>query len=115
MQPKQQEAESAPVDEFAQADARWWRREFVAPTPEALLTHANRFGVEGVNETASVFGVEMGHVGDEEMPKRHRRTGPTVRQQVLELHGRGAVVAAIADTLNIADRRVKDILAHAAA
>jgi hypothetical protein len=33
--------------------------------------------------------------------KRQRTTGPTLRAQVLDLHGRGVVVAGIADVLNI--------------
>jgi DNA-binding NarL/FixJ family response regulator len=41
-------------------------------------------------------------------------SGPlALRTEVLELHGRGLVPAAIADLLNISDRRVKDFLANA--
>jgi hypothetical protein len=46
----------------------------------------------------------------DQQAKCQRRTGPTVKAQVLELHGRGLVPAAIADTLNMSDRRVAEIL-----
>jgi hypothetical protein len=45
--------------------------------------------------------------------KRHRRTTPTVREDVLTLHLRGLLPGAIADVLNLTDRRVKDILKKA--
>jgi hypothetical protein len=43
--------------------------------------------------------------------------GPLLRikGQVLELHSRGIVYTAIADTLNMSDSRVKDIIRAAAA
>jgi DNA-binding NarL/FixJ family response regulator len=46
--------------------------------------------------------------------KRQRRSTPNVKAQVLELHSRGAVEAAIADTLNLSDRRVREIIRAAA-
>ncbi len=46
--------------------------------------------------------------------KLRRRSTPNLKGQVLELHSRGAMPAAIADTLNIADRRVKEIIRTAA-
>ncbi|HEY2373270.1 MAG TPA: hypothetical protein VGH82_12150 [Gaiellaceae bacterium] len=48
-----------------------------------------------------------------EKPKRQRRSGPTVKTQILELHSRRVVPSAIADTLNVSDRRVQTILAAA--
>ena len=47
--------------------------------------------------------------------KRQRRSTPNVKGQVLELHSRGVVTPAIADTLNLSDRRVKEIIRTAAA
>jgi hypothetical protein len=46
--------------------------------------------------------------------KRRRRSTPNLKAQVLEFHARGAVAAAIADTLDVADRRVNEIIAAAA-
>lgn len=65
---------------------------------QGLRRHAQRFGAEGVNETAARLGVVVVVPGAE---KRQRTTGPTLRAQVLDLHGRGVVVAGIADVLNI--------------
>jgi hypothetical protein len=47
--------------------------------------------------------LDVGHAG-----KRRRRTTPTLRAQVAALRRRGMVPSAIADTLNISDRRVAD-------
>jgi hypothetical protein len=41
---------------------------------------------------------------------RQRRTTAALRAQVLDLHQRGLVLAAIANTLNISDRRVRELL-----
>ena len=46
--------------------------------------------------------------------KLRRRSTPNLKGQVLELHSRGVVPAAIADTLNVADRRVREIIRAAA-
>lgn len=48
-------------------------------------------------------------------PKQRRRSTPNLKGQVLELHSRGVVATAIADQLNIADRRVKEIIGNAPA
>jgi len=42
--------------------------------------------------------------------KRHRRTSGTLAEQVADLAARGMVTTAIADALNISDRRTKQIL-----
>lgn len=42
--------------------------------------------------------------------KPGRRTTPTLREDVLTLHARGMVPTAIADVLNLKDRRVADII-----
>lgn len=83
-----------------------------APTSEALHRHAERFGSEFVKETAELFGIDLRNVAaraktDE---KRTRRTTETLRAKVLNLHERGVVATAIADTLNVSDRRVVQIL-----
>lgn len=44
--------------------------------------------------------------------KRQRRTTSELRGQVLELARRGLVAAAIADTLNLSDRRVREIMSQ---
>lgn len=46
--------------------------------------------------------------------KRHRRTSAELRDEVLALHERGLIPAAIADVLNLSDRRVKALLPKAA-
>lgn len=43
-------------------------------------------------------------------PKRRRRTPEDLRRQVEELPARGIVGVAIADALNVADRRVQRLL-----
>jgi hypothetical protein len=48
-------------------------------------------------------------------PYRRRRSSAQLHQEVIDLYKRGLVVAAIANQLNIADRRVKAILAEAVA
>jgi hypothetical protein len=87
-------------DTVEHVDARGQRSPLAAPTAAHLFKHAQKFGPEMVNETAAQFGVTMPRlaVGT---PKRQRRSGPTVNAQVLELHSRGSVPAAIADTLNL--------------
>jgi hypothetical protein len=45
--------------------------------------------------------------------KRRRPTTAPMRTQVLELYERGLILAAIADTLNVSDRRVQEILRDA--
>jgi DNA-binding NarL/FixJ family response regulator len=85
-------------------------------TLEQFKRHATKFGPECVLETA------RGHLSERELaeleldaePKRgrHRRTTRALESQVLELARRGLVRAAIADQLNIGDRRVREILAN---
>lgn len=43
---------------------------------------------------------------------RQRRSSVELAGQVLDLHERGVIVEAIADTLNVADRRVREILSR---
>ncbi|HEY2371391.1 MAG TPA: hypothetical protein VGH82_02475 [Gaiellaceae bacterium] len=100
-------------DTIKHVDAKGRRSPLAPPTAAQLFKHAEKFGPECVNETAAQYGVKLERLAVEK-PKRQRRSGPTVKAQVLELHGRGALPAAIADTLNLSDRRVKELLRDAA-
>jgi hypothetical protein len=90
------------------------------PTVTAFLAHARRFGPECVVETAraclperEVHELEVGLVLSAVGPKVHlrqRRTTVDLAGQVLALADRGLVAIAIADALNISDRRVAVIL-----
>jgi hypothetical protein len=81
-----------------------------APSAERLLRHAERFGPELVKETAAELGVSL-RVKAGPRPKRRRRTSAELLAQVAELRSRGLLPAAIADALNVSDRRVRDVLA----
>jgi hypothetical protein len=87
-------------------------------TENALRLHASRYGPEGVADVAAtslVASEAQAIAADTEHSKsRKRRTTRTLREQVVELRRRGLIPAAIADTLNVADRRVKEILRDAA-
>ena len=80
------------------------------PTPEQLHRHAERFGPESVQETADMYGIDLSIRKRTGQPKRRRRTSEELRRDVAELRGRGMVPLAIADTLNVSDRRVSEIL-----
>jgi hypothetical protein len=82
------------------------------PTAEDFQRHAYLYGAECVTETARAFGGKQLTVSAApgSKAKRYRRTTPNLRDQVLGLHARGLVVSAIADALNVADRRVREIL-----
>jgi len=84
------------------------------PTGDGLHKHAQRFGPDQVRETAKLYGIDM-RVRSTPKVKRQRRTSADLTAQVVELHARGVVEAAIADTLNVSDRRVGEILSAAAA
>jgi hypothetical protein len=93
------------------------RTDTLRPALADFVRHARRFGPECVVETARDYLIggdlveleadlvllDVGHAG-----KRRRRTTPTLRAQVAALRRRGMVPSAIADTLNISDRRVAD-------
>jgi len=100
------------LPEPGSAEERYWRSNFDPPSSEALHKHAARFGPEFVKETAGAFGVPLAGVAaaPKSKDKRQRRTTETVTAKVLNLHQRGVVAAAIADQLNISDRRVATIL-----
>ena len=94
------------------AEVLYWQAAFDAPSPEALHRHAQRFGPAMVKETVAVFGVDLRNVvaAPKTTGKRTRRTTETLKAKVLNLHERGVIPAAIADQLNVSDRRVKEIL-----
>ena len=79
------------------------------------MRHAERFGTEGVADVAREYEADMRRLKKEDKPKLRRRTNDELRGQVLELVSRGVVKTAIADTLNISDRRIDAILKAAAA
>jgi len=97
------------------ADTRYWQATFEAPTSEALHRHAERFGPDFVKETAEAYGIDLRNVSarPKSAEKRTRRTTETLKTKVLNLHARGVVPTAIADVLNVSDRRVKEILGAA--
>jgi hypothetical protein len=82
-------------------------------TAEQLRKHAARFGPEMVAETAVAAGIDVRQRSKRQPApaRRQRRSSQQITQQVLELRGRGLVVSAIADSLNISDRRARQIIA----
>jgi hypothetical protein len=81
----------------------------VIPSSEDYRRHSRRFGSECVAETARQLGSAVTPV-PKSAAKRQWRMNSSVREQVLGLHRRGVVPAAIADTLNLSGRRVREIL-----
>lgn len=61
-------------------------------------------------ETAAAFGMDVSRRREEPQAKRQQRTSATLRQEVVDLRERGLVPSAIADALNVSDRRVASIL-----
>jgi hypothetical protein len=68
-----------------------------------------------VADLAREYEVDMRRLKKEAKPKLRRRTNDELRGQVLELASRGVVKTAIADALNISDRRIDAILKATAA
>jgi DNA-binding NarL/FixJ family response regulator len=107
------------------------RRGMHAPTLAEFVRHLERYGPELLLETAATFlsaqellelelavaghghrnGKPAGGKNGKPRLQRQRRTTPRLREQVLELHRRGLLPAAIADQLNLSDRRVAEIIA----
>ena len=93
------------------AEALYWRSSFPAPRAEQLHRHAEKFRSEGVAEVARAYGIELVvRDADAKRPRRSRRTTAALEAQVVDLRARGLIPTAIADTLNLADRRVQEIL-----
>ncbi len=90
---------------------------------EKLMLHAKRYGLAGIAEVAKAEGINLSSKAgpDKDITvrtkrlKRRRRTDASLRHDVLELHRRGRMEAAIADVVNISERRVREILASAQA
>jgi hypothetical protein len=91
------------------------RRVPYGPTLAQFRRHAELYGPACVVETARAFLSEA-EVAELELElrstggPRQRRTTWALREQVEQLAKRGLVAAAIADTLAISDRRVREIL-----
>jgi hypothetical protein len=96
------------------------------PTYDEFVTHARRFGVECVFETATTYLArrelallrsELDELSSSSKRSRrptaskHRRTDFDLIEQVIALRDEGLVPAAIADKLNLGERRVRSILA----
>jgi hypothetical protein len=93
----------------------FWKRAFPkAPTVERLHKHAAKFDAEGVKEIADAYAIDF-HLKktNPEAPKKARRTNDELRRQVVDLRARGLRTAVIADTLNVSDRRVQEIVRSA--
>ena len=91
----------------------YWRTQFPdPPSAEGLHKHAERFSPDGVPEIRDAYQVTLLNVSAAPTSKapKTRRTTESMKTKVLNLHERGVVPAAIADTLNISDRRVSEIL-----
>jgi hypothetical protein len=88
-------------------------------TAEQFRRHAEKFGPECVKETAAAMGVDLSPSTiksmKEDKPYKRRRSSAELKAEVVDLHKRGLVAGAIANQLNVADRRVKEILAQAVA
>jgi len=84
----------------------------LAPTHEALARHAKRYGRDCVSETALEYGLTASAAElAETTGSRRRHTSMPMRKQALALQARGVIPAAIADTLNISDKRARQLLA----
>ena len=94
-------------------ELHYWQSQFPdAPSAEGLHKHAERFSPDGVPEIRDAYQVTLLNVSAAPTSKapKTRRTTESMKTKVLNLHERGVVPAAIADTLNISDRRVSEIL-----
>src|SRR5262249_14504404 len=95
-----------------QAEERETMRDLLRPwlSQVELLARADEFDAAAQGKhIALVVGAVHEEPGAEvaRSTKRRRHTTKGLREQVRDLHRRGVVVAAIADTLNVSDRRVR--------
>ena len=89
----------------------YWRTQHPdAPTAEELHKHVARFGSDGVAEIKDAYRVTLRNAAPTSKAPRRRHTSESMKAKVLNLRDRGVVPAQIADSLNISDRRVSDIL-----
>jgi hypothetical protein len=96
-----------------------------APTLDEFVRHARLFGLEDVVETARAYlappelaaleleVAQLGAKNGRPAATRQRRTTTQLQEQVRALRDRGMVPGAIADTLNISDRRTESLLRQA--
>ena len=100
------------------AEQVYWRRNFPeSPTEEAFRKHRHSHGGEGIAEVAGSYDLKAAAREAKRLEpkaKRNRRTNAELRAEVLALHERGLVPTAIADVLNLSDRRVKTLVQQAA-
>lgn len=83
------------------------RQAHPAPTAEELERHAQRFGPEGVAETADELGVDVAV----ERPRRKRGPRrPTLKARVAELMAQGHGVDVIAELENLSPSRARRIM-----
>jgi hypothetical protein len=120
-------ATAATRDEFAEADALFWRRfneRQGAPTQKELARHIKLYGHQGTEpfvgtetEGADVLTLKSAEANLKEAGRERSRRRVGVKEQVKALRDRSPDLtpAAIADTLNLSDRRVKQILSELAA
>jgi hypothetical protein len=96
------------------------RQNGVVPWPmlDGLQTHAIKYGIEGVRQTASDLDISWSIRSTESARARSklrdRRTTDELRREVFALHDRGMNPRPIADALNLSDRRIADILQRCA-
>jgi hypothetical protein len=98
--------------ELSAAERHYWQLvSDEKPTAEDLLRHTATRGLEGVAEIAAAYSVNL-RVGKRPtiQPKRQRRTTTALRDEIVQLRQSGVLVAAIADELNISERRVRELL-----
>jgi len=109
-------SEKTLTDEQRASRSYWLRCFPKAPTSNEFHRHAERFDREGVNEIAAVYRIELNASPARQAgPRSRRHTRPALRQQVIELHQRGVLLTAIAEALNVSDRRINEVLAQVAA
>jgi hypothetical protein len=109
-------------DEFADADALYWlrfNRDNGAPTQKELERHIKLYGRQGTEpfiaaevEGADVLALKSAEANLREASRKRSRGRVGVKEQVKALRDRNPdlLPAAIPDTLNLSDRRVKQIL-----
>jgi hypothetical protein len=96
--------------------------ELPAPTAEELLQHKRRFTSNESPKAKTELEVVLvqnaykvkaaRRAGSKRvLPARRRRSSQELVSQVLEMHSRNVLPAAIADALNVSDRRVRSIVA----
>ena len=100
-----------PLTDEDQASRNYWRRYFPkAPTSNELHRHAEKFTSEGVKELAEVYGVDLTLSSKPTGPRSKKHMTPALREQILDLRERGLMPEAIADAMNLSDKRVRNAI-----